>query len=255
MTIATTRIDTRTSEYELAESALHRHFAEFSQLAPQNEVCENLSLFITPQHFRRMIFFCEMYKMILDKPGSILQFGVRWGRELALFENLRTLYEPFNHSRRIVGFDTFTGYAGISPEDGNSKQFTEGNLSVTADYNQFLHCVLRNRESFSPVPNAQKFQLVSGDVTHTLETYLEDHPHELVSMLHLDLNLYQPTLFVLERIWERVFKGTLVIIDEINCPAIPGETLALREFLNLKEVGLKRLPGSSPTWPAYFIVE
>ena len=255
MTTAATRVDTRTSEYELAESALHKHFMEFSGMAPEKEVCENLSMFITPQHFRRMMFFCEMYKMILDKPGSILQFGVRWGRELALFENLRTLHEPFNHSRRIVGFDTFTGYTGISEKDGKSQQFVPGNLTVAEEYDQFLHKVLRNREALSPIPNVQKFQLVTGDVTQTLESYLDAHPHELVSMLHLDLNLYQPTRFVLEKIWERVFKGTLVIIDEINCPAIPGETVALREFVDLKGISLRRLPGTSPTWPAYFVVE
>lgn len=255
MTTAANRIDTRTSEYELAESVLYKHFVEFSTITNEKEVCENLSMFLTPQHFRRMMFFCEMYKLILDKPGTIFQFGVRWGRELALFENLRTMHEPFNHSRRIVGFDTFAGYAGISPEDGSSKQFVSGNLSVTDDYDQFLHQLLRNREALSPVANAQKFQLVRGDVTHTLDGYLEAHPYELVSLLHLDLNLYQPTLFVLEKMWERVFKGTLVIIDEINCPAIPGETIALREFLDLKGVALRRLPGISPTWPSYFIVE
>lgn len=255
MSNAATRIDTRTSEYEMAESVMHEHFTLFSKIAPKKEVCENLSMFITPQHFRRIMFFCEMYKLILDKPGSIMQFGVRWGRELALFENLRTLYEPFNHSRRIVGFDTFNGYTGISPEDGSSQQLVPGNLCVTEGYEEFLQQVLRNREAFSPVQNAQKFRLISGDVVSTLNTYLDTNPHELVSMLHLDLNLYQPTRFVLEKIWERVFRGTVVIIDEINCPSIPGETIALREFLNLKHVALRRLPGTSPTWPAYFIVE
>lgn len=252
---AATRVDTRTTDYQAAESLLFRQFAEFGQIAPEREVCENLALFITPQHFRRMMFFCEMYKLILDKPGSILQFGVRWGRELALFENLRTLHEPFNHSRRIVGFDTFSGYAGVSEQDGGGRQLVPGNLSVAENYEAYLHDLLRNREAFSPVPNAQKFTLVAGDVMQTLEPYLDAHPHELVSMLHLDLNLYQPTRYVLDKIWERVFKGTLVIIDEINCPSIPGETIALREFLDLKGVALRRLPGSSPTWPAYFVIE
>jgi hypothetical protein len=87
---AATRVDTRTTDYQAAEAELYRQFNEFGRIAPEREVCENLALFITPQHFRRMMFFCEMYKLILDKPGSILQFGVRWGRELALFENLRT---------------------------------------------------------------------------------------------------------------------------------------------------------------------
>jgi hypothetical protein len=250
-----TRINTRTSEYDRAEVSLHEHFVRFSELAPDTEVCENLSLFITPQHFRRILFFSEMYKLILDKPGSVLQFGVRWGRELALFECLRTIYEPFNHSRRIVGFDTFAGYSNISPKDGGSKQFVPGNLTVSDGYDKFLNLLLRNRELLSPVSNTQKFQLVRGDVIDTLDIYLEERPHELVSMLHLDLNLYQPTRFVLEKIWERVFKGTLVIIDEINCSAIPGETIALREFLDLKGIALRRLPGISPTWPAYFIVD
>lgn len=255
MTTAAIRINTRTSEYEAAESLLHSHFIQFSGLAPEKEICENLSLFITPQHFRRMLFFSEMYKLILDKPGSIMQFGVRWGRELALFENLRTVHEPFNHSRRIIGFDTFAGYSGVSAEDGKSEQFVPGNLSVSENYDEFLHQLLRSREILSPVSNTQKFQLVRGDVSNTLDTYLEEHPYEIVSLLHLDLNLYQPTRFVIEKIWERVFKGTLVIIDEINCPSIPGETVALREFLDLKGIALRRLPGISPTWPSYFIVE
>lgn len=255
MSTAAQRVDTRTRGYEEAEMMLHSQFTAFAQMLPEKEVCENLLLFLTPQHFRRMMFFCEMYKLILDKPGSIMQFGVRWGRELALFENLRTLHEPFNHARRIIGFDTFTGYAGVSDKDGRSNQFFAGNLTVTEGYDEFLQQVLRNRENFSPVPNAQKFSLVKGDVMQTLENYLDQHPHELISLLHLDLNLYQPTRYVLEKVWERVFKGTLVIVDEVSCPSVPGETIALREFLDLRQIALRRLPGTSPTWPAYFIVE
>lgn len=252
---AATRNDTRTEKYHSAEALLYQQYVQFRELVSDREFCDNLSLFITPQHFRRMMFFCEIYKLILDKPGSILQFGVRWGRELALFECLRTLYEPFNHARRIVGFDTFSGYTEISPNDGSASQLVTGNLTVAKNYKAYLHALLRNREAFSPVENKEKFLLVEGDVAQTLKPYLHAHPHELVSLLHLDLNLYKPTRYVLDTIWERTFKGTVVIIDEINCPVIPGETIALREFIDLKGVALRRLPGSSPTWPAYFIIE
>jgi len=249
------RVDTRTESYHESERLLTEHLFDFAEKVPREEVCENLQLFITPQHFRRIFFFSEIYKLILDRPGSIYQFGVRWGREMALFESLRTLHEPFNHSRRIIGFDTFTGYEGVSKLDGGSEQLFRGNLAVSEGYFDFLSEVLLNRENFSPVSNVRKFALIKGDINQTLSKYLEENPHELISLLHLDLNLYQPTLKALELVWDRVFKGSVVVIDELNCPSVPGETIALKEFLNLRQISLRRLPGCSPTWPAYFIVD
>ena len=40
--------------------------------------------------------------------------------EPALFESLRAVYEPYNHSRKVVGFDTFAGYPP-SVEDGRAE--------------------------------------------------------------------------------------------------------------------------------------
>lgn len=34
-----------------------------------------------------------------------MEFGVRWGQNLALFESFRGIYEPYNYNRKIVGFD------------------------------------------------------------------------------------------------------------------------------------------------------
>ena len=102
-------------EYTDALAGLQQQFSQFVNSC--DEAMPNLGLFITPQERRRELFLYEVYKLILDKPGSIAQFGVRWGRELALLESFRTIFEPFNHSRRIVGFDTFTGYEGLSKKD------------------------------------------------------------------------------------------------------------------------------------------
>lgn len=51
-----------------------------------------------------------LYRMILDVPGTIMEFGVHRGRHLAALTALRGVYEPYNPHRRIVGFDTFTGF-------------------------------------------------------------------------------------------------------------------------------------------------
>ena len=246
------RVTTNTHRYDIALQKITDNFKSFSNFC--DESVENLGLFITPQQRRRELFLYEVYKKILDKPGSIAQFGVRWGRELALFESFRTIFEPFNHSRKIVGFDTFSGYTGVSKDDGETKQMVEGNLGVTDGYQEFLEQLLSAREQLSPVEQYKKFELVGGDVRTSLPNYLNSNPHEIFSLVHLDLNLYEPTKSVLEHIKPRLFSGSIVIIDEINLRTIPGETIALREEFDLNSLKLRRLPQISPTWPCYFEV-
>ena len=241
-----------TVEYADALRSLQVNFLEFSDSC--DEAMANLGLFLTPQERRRELFLYEVYKLILDKPGSIAQFGVRWGRELALLESFRTIFEPFNHSRRILGFDTFAGYEGLSKKDGQSKQMADGNLSVSDGYQEFLENVLLAREALSPVSQYKKFQLIAGDVRHSLDQYLEENKHEIFSLVHLDLNLYEPTKNVLQQIKPRLFSGSIIIVDEINCATIPGETIALMEEFDLGKLKLRRLPQISPTWPCYFEV-
>ena len=73
----------------------------------------------------------------MHRLGSIAQFGVRWGRELAIFEFFPTIFEPFNHSRRIIAFDSFIGYIEISEVDENLDQMSHANLAVSSDYKDF----------------------------------------------------------------------------------------------------------------------
>ena len=37
-----------------------------------------------------------------------MEFGVQYGLSLSYFK-LRAIYEPYNYSREIIGFDTFKG--------------------------------------------------------------------------------------------------------------------------------------------------
>src|SRR6516162_1090153 len=66
----------------------------------------------------RIIYYYELYQKILDVPGVICEFGVQWGATLALLQNLRGMYEPYNVSRKIFGFDTFEGFSTIDNKDG-----------------------------------------------------------------------------------------------------------------------------------------
>ena len=43
-----------------------------------------------------------------------MDFGTRWGNNMALFSIFRGMYEPFNRHRKIIGFDTFSGFPSIN---------------------------------------------------------------------------------------------------------------------------------------------
>ena len=52
------------------------------------------------------------------------------------------MYEPYNYSRKIGGFDAFSGYPSIHPKDRYSKVMVPGAYSTTEDYEQYLREVL-----------------------------------------------------------------------------------------------------------------
>jgi hypothetical protein len=58
----------------------------------------------------RIIYYHDLYQKCLNTPGVICEFGVHWGAGLSTLLNLRSIIEPYNHSRHIFGFDTFEGF-------------------------------------------------------------------------------------------------------------------------------------------------
>jgi len=70
-------------------------------------------------------------------------------------------------------------------------------------------------------------------------------------LLYLDLDIYEPTKFVLENCLKRVPKGGIVAFDELNHRAFPGETAALLDVLDVGSVEIKRVPFCSRI--SYFV--
>src|SRR3990172_4642274 len=81
---------------------------------PDDEMLSNLGLFLSSKILSRILFFYEIYKKIIHSHGIIAEFGVRWGQTLSIMSVLRGIFEPFNRHRKIVGFDTFEGFKGMS---------------------------------------------------------------------------------------------------------------------------------------------
>jgi hypothetical protein len=244
------RINSRSSEKEInSRRKLYELFADCP--IPSTETLANLGLFINRQAWSRFFFLHDLYELIIPINGIVVEFGVRWGQNLALFSSLRGTYEPFNYGRKIVGFDTFAGFPSVSEQDGANA--APGAYGVTPNYQDYLEKILAYHEAESPLEHIKKYELVKGDATVTLEKYLNDHPETIIALAYFDLDIYEPTKRCLELIQNHLTKGSVVGFDDLNSPVFPGETLALKEVWSLRRYAIRRSPYTPRS--SYIVVE
>jgi len=198
---------------------------------PDDELLANLGLFLNSKSLSRILFFHELYKQILDTHGVIFEFGVRWGQTLAILSALRGIFEPFNRHRKIVGFDTFSGFKGMSDKDGEKCKTTDGSFAVSSGHKDFLDRLLGANDSLNPISHLKKYDLVEGDAKQTIPDYLKKHPETVISMAILDFDIYEPTKVALECIKPHLMKGSILVFDELCDDIFPGETIAVQEIL------------------------
>jgi hypothetical protein len=227
-----------------SEKELQRKFVELFRGAPlpDDEILPNLGLFLSSKSLSRVLFFYEIYKKIIHTHGIIVEFGVRWGQTLSILSALRGIFEPFNRHRKIVGFDTFAGFKGMSDKDGALCKTVDGSFSVSENYQQYLEALLGLQEALNPIPHLKKFELVRGNAMETIPAYLKRQPETIVSLAIFDFDIYQPTRAALEAIKPHLFKGSVLVFDELADDIFPGETVALREVFNLADLKIERLP-------------
>lgn len=220
---------------------------------PDNEIFSNLGLFLSRQNLSQLLFVNEIYQQILDVHGVIMEFGVRWGRNMALYESMRGIYEPFNHNRKIIGFDTFEGFPSVNEKDGKSDIIEVGAYNVTDNYEQYLAGILDYHEQESPIAHIKKYELVKGDAVSSIQQYLERNPQTIVAFAYFDFDIYEPTVACLNAIKDRLTKGSIIGFDELNHKDYPGETLALKEVLGLGRYQIRHSK-FSPT-QSYIVIE
>ena len=186
----------------------------------------------------RVLYLNDLYKEIIDVPGVICEFGVQWGASMSVLLNLRNMYEPFNVERMIYGFDTFTGFASVHEKDGPTSKV--GDYASIDNYETTLAAILEYHESISAFQNQRKFELIKGDATLTIDTWLEDNPGATIALAIFDMDVYLPTREVLEKIKPRLTRRSVLVFDEFSHRKFPGEVQAVREVFDMMDVDFTR---------------
>ncbi|TXB67263.1 crotonobetainyl-CoA--carnitine CoA-transferase [Vicingus serpentipes] len=206
----------------------------------EDEKINNVALYLKRQELSKVLFLNEIYSHIKDVHGVIMEFGVRWGQNLTTLNNLRGIYEPFNHSRKIIGFDTFEGFAGVGNEDGAHDYNKTGAFNVSKNYEEYLANILNCHENECPLNHINKNLLIKGEATKTLAQYLKDHQETIIAFAYFDFDIYKPTVECLKLIEPYLTKGSILGFDELCDPGFPGETQALREVFGTNNFEIKR---------------
>jgi hypothetical protein len=207
---------------------------------PNEQLFNNLGLFLRRQNLSRILFMNELYKKIVNLHGVVIEFGVHWGQNLSLLHSFRGMYEPFNYNRKILGFDTFEGFPSVHENDGKHSIIEKGAYAVSDRYEDYLTKILDFHQSESPISHIKKYELVKGDATKTIVQYLKDNPETIIAFAYFDFDIYEPTRACLQAILPHLTKGAVIGFDELNFHDFPGETLAFKEILGINNFRIQR---------------
>ena len=204
------------------------------------ERLQNFTLYTPRQDLTNFLVRYEIFKRVLEIQGSIIECGVLRGGGLMGWAQFSAIFEPTNHQRRVIGFDTFKGFPALSKQDwsSESQQARPGGLAADS-YNHLRQCVdLFDMNRF--IGHVPKVELVPGDAVKTIPEYLKENPQLIVSLLYLDFDIYEPTLAALKHFLPRMPKGAVIAFDELNLKDWRGESIAVLEALKSREYRIER---------------
>lgn len=187
----------------------------------------------------RFITLYELFKLAQPVKGSVVECGVFRGFGLMTWAHLSAVLEPANLTRRIYGFDSFAGFPSVSERDSNTRKApAQGELK--ADSHDELLQIIDTYDQDRFLGHVDKVHLVKGDLVDTVPRFLAVNPHLVVSLLFMDVDLYEPTKTAIEHFLPRMPKGSIIAFDQLDNPIWPGEAQAVLDTVGIRNLELKR---------------
>jgi len=195
--------------------------------------------------FLKLFSRLELVKLISDIPGDIVDAGVYKGTSTIAFAHLLDAYQP-NSRSKVIAFDSF------------SVEFPRAKLSEIKAVK--LHQESYDKNAYSNLVNVVKKQklnhridIIKGDIVKTFPKYLKSNPGFRISLLHCDLDTYEPTFELLRHGWSRLVKGGIAVFDEYAV-GMWGESNAVDDFFaTLDNPPKLQILKTGPTPTAYCV--
>jgi hypothetical protein len=192
----------------------------------------------------KLVAHWELYKMVSNIPGHIVELGVFKGASLIRFATFRNLLESEN-SRKIIGFDAFGSFPpafnehdqkfACNWEEGAGKGIPVDELQTALDQKKIGN-----------------IELIQGNICQTVPEYFAAKPQLRIALLHIDTDIHEPAQCGLETLWSRIVPGGVLVLDDYGTEY--GGTVAVEEFFSNMAIRLQKFPFSHES-PAFIVKE
>lgn len=186
----------------------------------------------------------ELFKMIVDVPGDIVECGVFKGSGIYTLAKLHKIFAPHNE-RRIIGFDFFDSPRDTTFKLSVDRKVLDEHAPVLSDRTKII-------ENLKAI-DIHNVDLVAGDVSKTTKEYVRINTGFRISLLYLDVDNYEGTLAILKNFYPLVSPRGIIVFDEYAMRGY-GESDAVTEYFQNTQVTLNCLPWAN-TPSAYIIKE
>jgi hypothetical protein len=208
-------------KFEISDKRYLENRKQFSEKFGNRElwsIIDQWPLYVGIGNLSRFMAISDLLRSTLDVPGHIAEFGSWKGANLMFMAKLMQIYDPLG-CKEIHCFESFEGLQTITNNDNTS--------TISGSY-------CGNLLDLKDIINLYELQdnivIHAGNILETLPVVLDNKSLNF-SFVYCDTDLYKPTISILENIHSRLSKGGLFILDEWNYEKWPGESIAVREFL------------------------
>jgi hypothetical protein len=168
----------------------------------------------------RKYFLRELLSLIEHLPGDTVECGVYCGATSEL------ICEKFKETPKIHhAFDSFEGLSQPLAPDGNA--WRKGDLKVAEDI------VRKNLASFE-----DKVIIYKGWIPERFS----EVSNKKFCFVHIDVDLYQPTLDSLRFFYPRLVSGGIIMCDDYGFSTCPGAKKAFDEYIEDKPESIVHVP-------------
>jgi O-methyltransferase len=159
----------------------------------------------------RMSCLLDAFKYVVKNKikGDFVECGVWKGGNLILLQNLIEKYSVIG--RKIYAYDTFSGMSKFGKIDYNNNSV---HASVLLKENKDTLCYSSLEDVKSNFYSNTKFNKNLITIVGRVEDTLKKKLPKKISILRLDTDYYSSTKIELEKLWPRLTKGGILIIDD-----------------------------------------
>jgi len=162
-----------------------------------------------------------LFEKTIQIDGDIVECGVFKGASFSRFAMYRKIHNLGR--KKLIGFDTFGDFPETQYEKDKKlrEEFILEAGAQSISKNQISEVLLKKGCD-------KNTSFIQGDITETVPKFVHNNPSTKISLLNLDVDIYEPTVTILENLYPLISPGGVLILDDYE--TFHGETNAINEY-------------------------